>query len=123
MVKYLKAKIDAAKERNLNKEEFGNKLFNRMWQNQSNFTMKSINNSGLTKDEIKKSWLATGGFLGFKEMMKDELIVKMILGGSKFDTGYKNVGLRKAVGAFKTVVDSIFKKKTKANSTLFNKKK
>ena len=118
MVKYLKAKIDAAKERNLNKEEFGNKLFNRMWQNQSNFTMKSINNSGLTKDEIKKSWLATGGFLGFKEMMKDELIVKMIL-----DTGYKNVGLRKAVGAFKTVVDSIFKKKTKANSTLFNKKK
>ncbi|BCV03430.1 MAG: hypothetical protein CM15mV66_650 [uncultured marine virus] len=47
----------------------------------------------------------------------------MILGGSKFDTGYKNVGLRKAVGAFKTLLILFLKRKLKLIQHLFNKKK
>tara|TARA_R110002012_G_scaffold292834_1_gene488204 strand:+ start:589 stop:1032 length:444 start_codon:yes stop_codon:yes gene_type:complete len=101
--------------RTLDREAVGNKLFDKMWQNQSDFTMKSINNSGLTKDEIKKSWIASWGFAGLKENIKDDFLVKMILGDSKFDTGYKNVGLKKAYGAFKTVIDSIIRTKPEGN--------
>jgi hypothetical protein len=119
--------------RTLDREAVGNKLFDKMWQNQSDFTMKSIHNSGLTKNEIRKSWIASWGFAGLKENIKDDAFIKMLTTGSKLDTGYKNVALQKAVGAFKTVINSVIRtkpegnkgnvpRKTIAKASLFKKK-
>ena len=57
----------------------------------------------------------------------------MLTTGSKLDTGYKNVALSKALGAFKTVINSVIRtkpegnkgnvpRKTIAKASLFKKK-
>jgi hypothetical protein len=119
--------------RTLDKEAVGNKLFDKMWQNQSDFTMKSIHNSGLTKNEIRKSWTAAWGYKGLKENFKNDMLTKLFTTGSKNESDYRNAGLLVAYGKFKTIINSVLRtkpegnkgnvpRKTIAKASLFKKK-
>jgi len=102
--------------RTLDREATGNKLFDKMWGDMSDFRLKAIQNSGMTKDEFRKSWLASWGYKGLKENFKNDMVTKLFTTGSKNESDYRNAGLLVAYGAFKTIADSIvgdkFKKPT-----------
>ena len=79
--------------RTLDKEATGNKLFDKMWGDMSDFRLKAIQNSGMTKDEFRKSWLASWGYKGLKENFKNDMITKLFTTGSKNESakGRRNV--------------------------------
>jgi hypothetical protein len=119
--------------RTLDREATGNKLFDKMWGDMSDFRLKAIQNSGMTKDEFRKSWLASWGYKGLKENFKNDMITKLFTTGSKNESDYRNAGLLVAYGAFKTILNSVIRtkpegnkgnvpRKTIAKASLFKKK-
>jgi hypothetical protein len=90
----------------------GKILFEQKWNKTSDFKKEAIKNGGLTKEDVKQDWLASKFFKGFVEEEKNSIILRTILRGTKNDTGYKEVKIRTALGAIKTIIDKFANKKS-----------